>query len=90
MNCNSANTGTREEAIQELDALAHDVAAVLALARSGRSADEVMRAWSSVRSGGALLAVTGALARWKTLEALPPRVWPMDGKTLAAGGASDE
>jgi hypothetical protein len=86
---NSAYTGTRDEALQELEELSHDVAAVVALARSGRSADEVMKAWQSVRSGGALLAVTASLARWKTLEALPPRVCPMDGKTLSAGGAHD-
>jgi hypothetical protein len=86
---NSSYTGTREEALEELDALAHDVAAVVALAKSGRTAEEVMQAWQSVRSGGALLAVTASLARWKTLEALPPRICPMDGKTLSAGGAHD-
>ena len=42
-----------------------------------------------IDSGGALLAVTASLARWKTLESLPPRICPMDGKTLSAGGAHD-
>jgi len=83
-------TGTRDECLLELAELSHNVAAVAALARSGRTADEVMNAWMAVRSGGALLAVTGALARWKTLESLPaPRPVTLDGKTLAAGGANE-
>jgi hypothetical protein len=83
--------GTRDECLLEIAELSRDLEAVAALARSGRSANDVMQAWMAVRSGGALLAVTGALARWRTLESLPaPRPITLDGKTLAAGGSNNE
>lgn len=73
---------TREEALHELEALAHDVAAVAALARSGRAAVDVMAAWASVRDAAHLLPVTAALARWRTLETVVLQ-------QQAAGGAQD-
>jgi hypothetical protein len=93
---NSDALATREEALDGLEALAHDVAAVAALCRSGACAADVAAAWHAVRFGGGLLGVTNALACWRRLEAVLLAAdgelvtSPVDGKTLAAGGRRDD
>ena len=90
---NSDALATREEALDGLEALAHDVAAVSALCRSGACAADVAEAWQAVRFGGELLGVTNTLACWRRLEAVllaAGEPVAADGKTLAAGGGHDD